>query len=117
MPIYNFTCADCTMTVEMVMKIVDRNNSYACNDCGGSLERHKGRETPNQNVLRSGNRDRMHLVKEQLETREQMYKLPPEERAQYEKHIDKLAEARHNESKISDKEDFHKANNGMDITK
>jgi hypothetical protein len=59
----------------------------------------------------------MHLIKEQLETRQQMYNLPPEERTQFEKHIDKLAEARVKEGKVSDKEDFHKAGSGIDITK
>ena len=117
MPMYNYTCADCGDTQELIVSIAKRDDLHDCESCGGPLERHRGRDAPNQNVLRSANRDRMHLLKEQLTTRQQMYNLPPEEREQYEKHIEKAGKARQKESKISDKEDFHKANSGIDITK
>lgn len=117
MPFYNFTCTKCGDEQELILRIEERDNEHACEVCDGSLERHKGRDTPNQNTLRSANRDRMKLVKEQIETRQQMYNLPPEERMDHQKHIDRLAKARQNESQVSDNEDFHKADKGIDITK
>jgi hypothetical protein len=82
-----------------------------------ALDREVAKESPNHNHLRSADPRRLDKLKAKLDAEVMMYDLPPEDREQHKEYIKKLEAADAKEQSISVREDAHKHNNGIDITK
>ena len=118
MPIYKYNCRECGEHQSRLVKIHERDGPLSCRECGqAALDREVAKETPNHNYLRAANPDRFAATKDRLLAEEVMYDLPEDAREEHLKHIEKLKQAESESATITDQEDTHASNNGMDITK
>ena len=118
MPIYRYNCRNCGEQQTHKVAASERDGQIDCVECGlSALDREVAKESPNHNHLRSADPRRLDKLKAKLDAETMMYDLPPEDREQHKEYIKKLEEADAKEQSISVREDAHKHNNGIDITK
>ena len=118
MPIYRYKCRNCGEQQTHKVVASERDGQIDCVECGlSALDREVAKQTPAHNHLRSARSDRFDKMKARLDTEAEMYDLPPESREGHEAHIAKLQAAENDERTASEKEDLHKMQNGLDITK
>jgi hypothetical protein len=116
-PIYYYKCSSCEHKETKNVPSSKRDEEMDCSKCETPTMKRNKTQLPNHNYLRSANADRFERTKQRLDAEIIMYGLPPEDRENYEKHLEDLKVAENNERGPSDKEDMHKHQSGIDITK